>query len=248
VDRSDNISQATVAAERDHQPAARRTRAAAFAGVREKYAVKTMSNDAVYATGLLNRALDPSTQPQVIRAFMQAEIDLLRDVIHDGMAVLDVGCGTGRHLALFRGRVRLGVGVDYERRYIAEAHRRVGGGGLHFVIGDATRLPVRARFDVATCMTNTWGTMSDQRAVLAEMRRCAPHHGTRLLSVFSETSVPARREWYLRFGHAVAEETAHYLVTDGGLRSEHFTEERLRSMIGECTIRRSGDIGYFVRF
>jgi len=71
-----------------------------------------MSNDEVYASGLLNRALDPATQPPEIRAFLQAEIELLQDTVADGMSVIDIGCGTGRHLAMLRNRLRIGVGVD----------------------------------------------------------------------------------------------------------------------------------------
>jgi hypothetical protein len=39
-----------------------------------------MSNEQVYAAGLLNRALEPATQTPEIRAFLQAEIDLLDDL------------------------------------------------------------------------------------------------------------------------------------------------------------------------
>jgi ubiquinone/menaquinone biosynthesis C-methylase UbiE len=207
-----------------------------------------MSNDQVYADGLLTRALDPATQPPEIRAFMQAEIDLLQDIVSDGMAVLDIGCGTGRHLALLRDRLRIGVGVDYEHAYIAEAQRRAGGGRVHFVTGDAARLPICARFDVATCLTNTWGTMSDKSGVLAEMRRCVPRSGGRVLSVFAQASIPARREWYARFGHTVVHESPECLRTDGGLESEHFTEARLRSLVGDCTIRPLAGIAYLVTF
>jgi hypothetical protein len=80
------------------------------------------------------------------------------------------------------------------------------------------------------------------------MRRLAPQPHTRLVSVFSETSVAARREWYRRLGHAVAEETPEYLLTDGGLRSEHFSDARLRSLIGDCTIRPVADIARAVTF
>lgn len=204
-----------------------------------------MSNDDVYASGLLNRALDPGTQPEAIRAFMQAEIDLLHDMVGETTAWIDVGCGTGRHLAFFREDIRLGIGVDYEHAYVAAAQRSAGGPPLRFITGDATRLPLRACFDLGTCMTNSWGTMTDKPGVLAEMRRCARQ---RLLSVFSERSIAARREWYRRFGHPVVEESAEWLMTEGGLRSEHFTEARLRALIGDCTIASCTDIGYVVRF
>jgi SAM-dependent methyltransferase len=207
-----------------------------------------MSNDDAYAAGLLNRALDPATQPAEIQGFLRAELDLLHDVAKEGMRVLDVGCGTGRHLILLRDRLRLGVGVDYERSYIAEAANRAGARQLHFVVGDATAIPVAAEFDLAICMTNTWGTMADKAGVLREMRRLAPRPRTRLLSVFSERSVAARREWYRRLEHEVTEETDEYLITGGGLRSEHFSDARLRDLIGDCTVRPVAGIARAVTF
>lgn len=207
-----------------------------------------MSNEKVYAAGLLHRALDPATQPPEIRAFMQAEIDVLGDVITEGIRVIDVGCGTGRHLRLLTDRLRLGVGIDYEHSYIVGARRRATAPHLHHITCDACAIPVVGAFDVAMCLTNTWGTMSDKTGVLKEMRRLAPKAGTRLLSVYSEASVPARREWYRRLGHAVLEETADHLVTEGGFRSEHFSEARLRDLVGACVIRPLADIAYVVTF
>jgi ubiquinone/menaquinone biosynthesis C-methylase UbiE len=207
-----------------------------------------MTNDDVYASGLLNRALDPATQPPAIQAYLRAEIELLHETIPSGARVLDVGCGTGRHLVLLRERVSLGVGLDYERSYVAEARRRSGSHPLHFVAGDATAMPLIPSFDIAICVTNTWGTMSDKAGVLSEMRRLAPGPGTRLVSVYSSESVPARREWYSRLGHAVLEETDEYLATEGGFRSEQFSETRLRSIVGACSIRPLAGIGFIVRF
>ena len=207
-----------------------------------------MSNDDFYATGVLSRALDPATQPPEIQAFLGAELELLHDIIKEGTQVLDVGCGTGRHLHLLRDRLQLGVGVDYERSYIAEAAQRAGDGHLHFITADATAIPLTTHFDFAICLTNTWGTMTDKAGVLGEMRRLAPRPRTRLLSVFSDKSVPARREWYRRFGHVVVEETDEYLVTDGGLRSEHFSYGRLQSLIDDCTVRPIAGIAHAVTF
>lgn len=207
-----------------------------------------MSNDDAYAAGLLIRALDPAMQPPEIQAFMRAELDLLDDVIMEGMRVIDVGCGTGRHLLLIRDRLRLGLGVDYEHSYIAQAERSASAPNLHFITCDASAIPVVAAFDFAMCLTNTWGTMGDKTGVLEEMRRLAPRPGTRLLSVFSQASVPPRREWYPRLGHAVLEETSEYLATEGGFRSEHFSEPRLRSIVGRCAIRPLAGIAYVVTF
>ncbi len=207
-----------------------------------------MSNDEVYAAGLLNRALDPATQPPEIRSYLQAEIDLLNDRIVRGMAVIDLGCGTGRHLAMVGDRLRIGLGVDYEHIYIVEARRRIGARQLHFVRGDATAVPIRASFDLAICMTNTWGTMSDKAGALNEMRRLAPRPQTRLLSVYAETSVLPRREWYRRLGHPVVEESTESLISEGGFRSEHFSQARLRSLIGECVIHPFAGIAYLVTF
>ena len=207
-----------------------------------------MSNDEVYAAGLLNRALDPTTQPSAIQAFLRAELDLLDDLITEGMRVIDVGCGTGRHLLQLIDRLQFGLGVDYEHSYIVEADRHAKAPYLHFVTCDAAAIPVLVEFDVAMCLTNTWGTMSDKAGVLKEMRRLAPKPGTRLLSVYSETSVPSRREWYRRLGHTVLDETPEYLVTEGGFRSEQFSEARLRSLVGDCAICPLADIAYVVTF
>lgn len=207
-----------------------------------------MSNDEVYAGGLLIRALDPATQPPAIQAFMSAEIEYLRKVIVQGMRVLDIGCGTGRHLHLLGDRLGLGVGVDYERSYVAEAQRRLDGHNIHFVAADATAIPLATEFDLAICLTNTWGTMSDKDRVLREMRRLAPRPGTRLLSVYSEDSLPARHEWYRRLGHIVTQETDDYLETEEGFRSEHFSEARLRRLVGICSIRPLSPIAYCVLF
>jgi SAM-dependent methyltransferase len=206
-----------------------------------------MTNDEVYAAGLLVKALDPATQPEAIRAFMHAEKELVRELVPRGGRVIDFGCGTGRHLIGLLDVISLGVGLDYEWKYIAEANRRKPDGQLFFLVADATRVPVSSWFDAAICLTNTWGTMSDKLAVLGEMRRLAPETGTRLISVFASTSVEHRRQWYANFGHEVVEATDEHILTSGGLFSEHFTPDRLRNLIGECKLNAIGDVAYLIQ-
>jgi hypothetical protein len=46
----------------------------------------------------------------------------------------------------------------------------------------------------------------------------------------------------------VLEETDEYLLTDGGLRSELFSDARLRGLIGDCTIRPVAEIARTITF
>ena len=213
----------------------------------ERESTHTVNNDQAYAQGLLNKALDPATQPPAIRSFLQEESTLLRRLVPAASRIVDFGCGMGRHLIQLEDHVAFGVGLDYEVAYIAEAVRLAAVPHLHFFVSDATAVPLRASFDVAVCLTNTWGTMSDKAAVLNEMKRLSPRPGSRLLTVYAASSVPARSEWYANMGHEVQETTDQEIVAAGGFTSEHFTEDRLSELVGPCELHTIGDIAYVVQ-
>lgn len=206
-----------------------------------------MENQPAYAAGLLNRALDPTTQPEAIREFLRAEVELVREHVPCGARVVDIGCGMGRHLIGLQDVLQLGIGIDYELTYIAEAKRLTQHGPLYFLVADARHVPLPSRFDAALCLTNTWGTMSDKLAVLAEIRRLAPEPGMRLITVYAPTSVEPRRQWYANLGHDVLEITDEYVRTGGGFVSEHFTRDRIRSLVGDCPVQEVGDVGYLLQ-
>ena len=105
----------------------------------------------------------------------------------------------------FRDHIASGVGFDYEAGYIGKAVRLADAPNLHFLVGDATTVPLTVGFDRAVCITNTWGTMSDKSAVFEEMKRLSPQTGSRLITVYALSSVPARSEWYANMGHQVLE-------------------------------------------
>lgn len=210
-----------------------------------------MSNDQVYAAGLLTEALDPAHQPDAIRAFLSDEEILVHELLGasaNGLpAVVDLGCGTGRHLRGLVGKIRLGLGVDYELLYVREARRLASNPGLHFLVADATRVPLTGAFDFSMCLTSSWGTMSDKKGVLGEMRRLAPRPGRRLLTVYAPSSVPFRVEWYERLGHPVAEVEDDHILTEDGFRSEHYGPGRIRELVGPCVLHPIGEVAFLVQ-
>lgn len=165
-----------------------------------------------------------------------------------GGRVVDIGCGSGRHLIALKDDVSVGIGVDYEKAYIAEANRQKPNRHLQFVVGDATAVPLNTEFDRAVCLTNTWGTMDDKAAVIGEMKRLAPVDGARILTVYAPPSIPSRKEWYRNLGHEVESVDEERIVTKAGFVTEHFTEARLESFIGPCKLQRIGNIAFVAQF
>lgn len=206
-----------------------------------------MDNEAVYAQGLLRRALDPATQPPAIRAFLEGELELVRSLLRPRSRVVDIGCGMGRHLIALDSHLGPSVGFDCETAYIKEARRAGASASSLFFVADATAVPLSGGFDAAICLTNTWGTMSDKLGVIDEMRRLSPTAGTRLITVYTPSSVALRREWYANMGHRVLEATDHELIAEGGFSSEHFTERRLRDLLGPCELHPIGTVAYLAQ-
>ena len=81
-----------------------------------------------------------------------AEVDFLLKVLPlpAGATVLDVGCGTGRHVREFARRGYQPVGIDRSERMIAVARER--GPALRFVAGDAKSFDLGETFDAAICL------------------------------------------------------------------------------------------------
>jgi SAM-dependent methyltransferase len=154
----------------------------------------------------------------------------------------------GRHLLALHDHIASGVGFDYEPAYIAEAEKLAADAPhLRFFVADARAVPLSPTFDIAMCLTNTWGTMSDKPAVFEEMKRLSPKKGSRLLTVYATSSVPARMEWYANMGHEVLNTTEQQIVAAGDFASEHFSEDRLRGLLGPCELHMIGEIAYVAR-
>jgi ubiquinone/menaquinone biosynthesis C-methylase UbiE len=86
-------------------------------------------------------------------------------------SLLDVGCGTGRHMELLRERYRV-EGLDINPVLLESARRRLPGIDLHEA--DMTDFSLTRRFDVVTCLFSAIAyvrTEENLRAATAAMRR-----------------------------------------------------------------------------
>lgn len=118
---------------------------------------------------LFPRIYDTFLEP-LVRGFREAGIRLADP--GPGERVIDVGCGTGTHLALYAERGCDVTGVDRDGRMLERAGRRLGP-EAHLVEGDATALPFDdGDFDLAVTMLMLHEMDPDtRRAALAELLR-----------------------------------------------------------------------------
>jgi ubiquinone/menaquinone biosynthesis C-methylase UbiE len=99
--------------------------------------------------------------------------------LKDGLRLLDLCCGTGRHAVALQRRGARVTGIDSSSKLLTLARAKAErvGSFPRFVLGDARELPLRsASFDAAICLFNSigYGTDAEALAMLREARRCAP--------------------------------------------------------------------------
>ena len=156
-------------------------------------------------------------------------------------SLLDVGCGTGVHLAEFRKRLSV-AGVDRSPDMLRVARRRLGR-NVPLVRGDMRRFRLGTSFDVVTCLFSAIGYMETRRdrdrAVANFYRHLNPNgvalvEGWVLPERWRGTSVNARtyEEPNTRVVQAISawRERDHsvvdfqWLVAERGKRIQHYSE------------------------
>jgi SAM-dependent methyltransferase len=91
----------------------------------------------------------------------------------DARSVLDVGCGTGAHLAAFAKRYERAEGIEPSARMIEEA--TIARPGLLIYPGDMRTFRLRDRFDVVTCLFSAIGYMTTVEDLHLAVRNMAAH-------------------------------------------------------------------------
>jgi SAM-dependent methyltransferase len=87
-------------------------------------------------------------------------------------SLLDVACGTGRHLELLRGRFAV-EGLDLDEGLLAVAAERLPGVALHRA--DMRDFDLGRRFDVVTCLFSSIGYVQTTDALDAAVAAMAAH-------------------------------------------------------------------------
>lgn len=168
------------------------------------------------------------------------EVDFLAEelALREGMRVLDVGCGPGRHAyALAERGIEL-VGVDISQRFVDLANESAPRGAT-FVRGDARALAYDAEFDaVISLCQGAFGLVGDDDgAVLSGMARAAKPGGRIAFSAFSSYFVVRYLEEQDAFDAATGVNTEHTAVKNeagdelaADLHTSCFTPRELRLM------------------
>jgi SAM-dependent methyltransferase len=132
-------------------------------------------------------------------------IDFSRIALETGNCILDIGCGSGRHVCeAYRLKEALVVGADLEFKNVVEARERLqfhdqvgehGGGSWHLNSADILNLPYASQtFDLVICsevMEHIW----DEQPAITELKRVLKPKSYLALSV--PRYLPERICWLL---------------------------------------------------
>ena len=104
--------------------------------------------------------------------------DLVR-LIHErnpgATSLLDVACGTGKHLELLRGDFSDVAGVDLNAELLAIAQERLP--DVPFTAADMRTFDLGRTFDAVTCMFSSVGYLRDDADLAEAIARMAAHLG-----------------------------------------------------------------------
>ncbi|WP_226648902.1 class I SAM-dependent methyltransferase [Microbulbifer variabilis] len=163
--------------------------------------------------------------------YLNEENRLLQELVPRGSALIDFGCGNGRHLRMLEPRLKKGFGIDIDLEHIESARKLNKSNILNFIVADAKKYIPENKYDVAISMYNTMGNIYPPGRVLANMQKACVAEGRIIVSVFSDNSIEERIEFYQKIGFGIKKVTEKSILTDKGVRSDHYSESRLASLI-----------------
>lgn len=165
--------------------------------------------------------------------WMRREILEVKKFLKKNSLVLDMGCGWGREMKELAPFCRKIAGIDNSPREIEDAKSYLKGiRNMELFVEDArkTHFPNES-FDFIIALGNTFGNLGREKdSILSEMKRLVKKGGKILISVYSKGSSYRRAENYRRAGMNVKRVGKGKIIFGGGLVSEEFSKEELKSI------------------
>ena len=166
-----------------------------------------------------------------------------------GMRVLDVGCGTGAHLDIYRSFDCKLYGIDTSPSMLDVARSRLGE-DAELRLGDATELPHENNiFDLVLCMLALHEMdQATRNSVLAEMKRVLKTDGHILLIDFHVGHARPLKGWLIKSIILLSEVAAgrrhfrnyRHFVSIGGLprliEESQLTQKKSKIVAGETLV------------
>jgi ubiquinone/menaquinone biosynthesis C-methylase UbiE len=151
-----------------------------------------------------------------------------------GRAILDLGCGEGKLIALIGSREKTYVGLDLSRKRLVRATRRSIPGEAHLVLGDMTRIPFKENSFDAVLSSFVLHEMSRRQVnnVLADVFRVLRTRGRMMILDYA---IPEGFKRYLFYVYFAFNESLKL----GFLK---YNLKKLTSKVGFsiCDVRRAG--------
>ena len=154
---------------------------------------------------------------------------------------LDIGCGWGRHMSiLLENGVNFCAGIDVSPSMIRKAnylYDKYGNDKVLIKLEDAQKLSFKNEFfDLAVCMTNTFGNMTEEvrQKAMSEIYRVLKHGGTFILSVYRDSPIAreTREKSYIEVGlRPYPVDDPSVVMTQEGLSSKEFTYREINNYL-----------------
>jgi len=124
-----------------------------------------------------------------------AEVDFVLELAHRfgdaPKTLLDMGCGTGRHLEEFVKRGLKCDGFDISAKMLSQAKERLAGSGVSLQKGNLIDFENHKQYDLVIAMFAVMGYLSDNEQLLAGLRTAKKHLKSNGVFIFDGWFGPA---------------------------------------------------------